>query len=186
MATDCVYLITVEKVRDITGLSAQAEDRRLLPHIQRAQTELSKAMGLTGYRELIALIQVDPDLSTDADWETLHCDYLQPWLAWKSYEFALPFFQADVARNGVTTFGESQGISKATKSDVHGMASACEAAANNIMEAMILFLDENRTTYDWWGTTIDEDRPTGMRAAGIRLTSYKGCGFNCKCKECSS
>ena len=184
MATDCVYLITVEKVKEITGMSSLAEARKVLPAIQRAQTELSKLLGLTGYRELIALIETDPDLSTDADWETLHCDYIQPWLAWKAYEFALPFFQANVGKNGINVLSEG----KAGRDDVAGMAAACEAAANNVREAMILFLDENETPtkYEWWGETIDEDRPTGLRAAGIRLTRSTGCGWACKCKECSS
>ena len=188
MATDCVYLITVEKVKEITGLSAQAEDRKILPAIQSAQAELSRALGLTGYRALIALIQTDPDLSTDTDWQTLHCDYIQPWLAWKAYEFALPFFQADVGKGGITTFGEGSGLGKATKSDVHGLAARCEANANNVMETMCLYLDENEsaTRYTWWGETIDEDRPTGMRAAGIRLVAPAKCGFKCECGKCSS
>lgn len=179
-----VYLISVQAIRQETGLSDRAEDHKILPAILMAQEELAKCIGLTGYRELIEKVDLDNELASEGDWRYLMCEYIKPWLAWKSYEYALPFFQASVSQNGIKTIGSDNGFEKANKWEVSGIADFCRARANNILEAFNLYLKENETDFAWYGETVNEDRPHGsMRAGGIRL--YKECGckksFECKC-----
>ena len=161
-------VINIETIREKTGMSANVEDRRLVPALEEAQMEVEKILGETLYEELETAIIADPTLATEADLLALVDKYLCPLLSWRSYQYAIAFMQAEPNRNGVNVKSE-EGYTAADARQVGGIERRCREKADKYQERLILWLDNyGATTFPSYTTdTVTDTRISKTYRGGV-------------------
>ena len=168
-------VITAAKVKDLTGISKNIEDRKLARWIDAVQLELKADIGTTGYTELIDAIEADDTLAGEADLLELRDDHIRPWMAWRVLERATVALFAEPERNG--TYTRSGDDYATVSASVLGMRKAeARDMAHIYKTALHDYLKDNTDTFTWYSVTdaCGKDGGSTSYAGGVitRVPAY--------------
>lgn len=157
-------LIAIADLRTITQLGDNVEERRMKAGIEDAHREVRKVLGRTGYDIVYAAA---PSFSSmDAKYTTLLGTYLKPFMAWRAKQYSYGDNVAEIDKTGV--FSRS-GEDYSTVSDktLSLLIAQARTRAEDRLEDLLWYLEENRATFTWYDTTVDgEERQTTQTSVG--------------------
>ena len=156
----CDTLITsVATLKDKTGISANADDRKLTTGLEEAQLEVEKILGKTLYADLIARIVADASLSgaSNEKYKDLVDDYLCPLLSWRGLQYTVGLTRGEIQKGGFAV-KSGEGYEAAAGDDIRRWENRLKEKADKYQERLLLFLeDDNGTLFPTYLTDTDTD-----------------------------
>lgn len=157
-------LIAIADLRTIAQLGDNVEERRMKAAIEDAHLEVEKILGRTGYAIVYAAAPTFTGL--DAKYATLLTGYLKPFMCWRAKQYSYGDNVAEIDKTGV--FSRS-GEDYSTVSDktLSLLISQSRTRAEERLERLLGYLNDNRTTFTWMDTTASgEERQTEQTSVG--------------------
>lgn len=142
-------IITSAKVKELTGSSKDIEDRKIAQWVKVVAIELRDDMGVDGYAILMAAIDADDTLATEADLKTLRETYIWPWMAWRVLERAGVALFAEASRNATVTRSSGEYSSVSVK-ELGLLQATHRDPATTYRKELYDFLKDNVATYTWY------------------------------------
>ena len=152
-------IVSVATLKDKTGISSNADDRKLTAGLEEAQLETEKILGKTLYADLIARIVADASLSgaSNEKYKDLVDDYLCPLLSWRGLQYTVGLTRGEVQKGGFAVKGGEE-YQAGSEADVRRWEQRCKEKADKYQERLLLFLcDDNGTLFPTFLTNTDTD-----------------------------
>lgn len=174
MSWDTVNIISVAKVREITGLNKNVEAKLLDVAIHDAQHDLKEALGETLYARIEAADPVaDDTLGGDTGLATLYTSHIKNYLAWNTLGHAYWEMTAGPNRNGVSVKSGDQ-YNPADPKTVSALQAKCAARAETRLGEMLRYIenlaDTDQIRIDFQECVDDEPRTTKVANTGRIIT----------------
>lgn len=144
------YIITLDRVRCIVGLSPNVIDDKLAPAHDRAHMQCRERLGSTRYDALIAALEADSSLagSGNEKWRNLIASgkgELENYIAWLTYSFSLPRLHSEADAAGF--FAKNGGQFDSIDGKTLSMHSTDARDAYQLYErALLKWIEDNEKT----------------------------------------
>lgn len=153
------YITSINTVKETVGLAKTVEERRLLPYFRGVHNTVKKILGETLYDRLIAGIEADGTLATEADLLELRDDHLIPFIAWETYRRAFSRLYAEFDRNGAHSLADTNTV-QADREWMKMESAAAREQADAYQAGLIDYLKDNSAVgepFADYNTTNDDE-----------------------------
>ena len=146
------HLITLAEVKDLTGLNANVDDRKLKSGRDRAHLQCKERLGSTRYDALVAAYLLDNTLAgaSNEKWRNLKeagKGELDNYLAWLSYYLSIPALHGEADKAGIFK-KEGQEFKPLDKSERAELTTNAKDAYQLYERAMLQWIDDNEDDDD--------------------------------------
>jgi hypothetical protein len=167
-------LIALSDLQTITELNTLVEIRKATACIKDAHLEVEKVLGRTGYALVYANAPTFSAQSPNsAAYVTLLNDYIKPFMAWRARQRGVWDMYAEPDRSGIYV-KEGNEHRAVSKSEMGGIQATYESRADSYLERLMVHLEENKSTFTWYATTLDgEERINETNAKSVAGISFR-------------
>ena len=161
-------IVTIDRIKAVTGLPATVEERKLLPYYGSAERTLRRILGDTVFERIEAAVIS----GTDTPANELIADYIEGFLAWFTYGRALPGLYAEPDRNGIH-FKNDNNTQQADTAHLKHLMKVANDQRDEFQSDLIAYLEKNSDTGEEWAAyrTDTESANDDLRESARRTFS---------------